>query len=247
VCTDVDELGAVQTAASLIDLAVATTPQTHFTPKRPTPKVCFDEWNVWDMAKAVGSEGAEQTYTLSDALAVGVWLNVFVRQSRWLGMCNIAQSVNVISPLTTHEGGVLKQATWWPLLLFSKYVHGSTIAAHVWCAGGGYSGETQPAWLRGVLQPDGASWLDVSASVNEDEGIATLVVVNIHPERDFRTEVRGLNGNVQGYAVDAKALDAVNAVGKEDEVKLVEFSWDSDQRHYTFPKHSFTMLRGKFR
>ena len=40
-------------------------------------------------------------YTLSDALAVGVWLNVFVRQSKYIGMANIAQSVNVIAPLMT--------------------------------------------------------------------------------------------------------------------------------------------------
>ena len=49
----------------------------------PQTTICFDEWNVWDPERAPGEQGAEQLYTLSDALAVGVWLNVFVRQSRW--------------------------------------------------------------------------------------------------------------------------------------------------------------------
>ncbi|KAH0293373.1 family 51 glycoside hydrolase, partial [Aureobasidium melanogenum] len=81
----------------------------------PAPTICFDEWNVWDPVRAPGDIGAEEKYTLSDALAVGVWLNVFVRQAKYIGMANIAQSVNVISPLMTSKDGILKQTTWWPL------------------------------------------------------------------------------------------------------------------------------------
>ncbi|KAG9821712.1 family 51 glycoside hydrolase, partial [Aureobasidium melanogenum] len=80
----------------------------------PAPTICFDEWNVWDPVRAPGDIGAEEKYTLSDALAVGVWLNVFVRQAKYIGMANIAQSVNVISPLMTSKDGILKQTTWWP-------------------------------------------------------------------------------------------------------------------------------------
>ena len=52
------------------------------TQKRPT--ICFDEWNVWWPQRAPGTKGAEESYTLSDALAVGVWLNMFVRSLMWL-------------------------------------------------------------------------------------------------------------------------------------------------------------------
>jgi len=78
----------------------------------PAPTICFDEWNVWDPVRAPGDIGAEEKYTLSDALAVGVWLNVFIRQAKYIGMANIAQSVNVISPLMTTKDGILKQTTW---------------------------------------------------------------------------------------------------------------------------------------
>ena len=107
---------AIQTAAALIDIARI---ENKIPSSVPQTKICFDEWNVWDPVRAPGEQGAEELYTLSDALAVAVWLNVFVRQSRWVGMANIAQTVNVISPLMTTEKGVVKQATWWPLLLFS--------------------------------------------------------------------------------------------------------------------------------
>ncbi|KAF5875068.1 putative glycoside hydrolase family 51 protein [Botrytis fragariae] len=106
---------AIESAASLIQIARI---QAKIPPSVPVPKICFDEWNVWDPLRAPGEEGAEEKYTLSDALAVGVWLNVFIRQSRYVGMANLAQSVNVISPLMTSKDGIIKQTTWWPLWLY---------------------------------------------------------------------------------------------------------------------------------
>jgi alpha-N-arabinofuranosidase len=61
------------------------------------------------------------------------WLNVFVRQSAHLGMCNIAQSVNVISPLLISDKGIIKQTAYWPLLLFSRYMHGKALGVGVRC------------------------------------------------------------------------------------------------------------------
>lgn len=55
-------------------------------------------------------------------------------------MATIAQSVNVIAPLMTTEHGVVKQATYWPLLLFSKYMRGQSLATHV--RPRGYKGKT---------------------------------------------------------------------------------------------------------
>src|ERR1051326_1210558 len=101
-------------------------------------------------------------YTLSDALAVGVWLNIFVRQAKYVSMANIAQSVNVISPLMTSKKGIVRQTTWYPLLLFCKYMHGHTIAVNVCCAE--YEGPTQPDWIRGACE---TPWLDVSATVKD--------------------------------------------------------------------------------
>ena len=59
--------------SGLIDLAMI---ENNIPASQPRPTICFDEWNVWDPIRAIGSKGAEETYTLSDALAVAVWLNV---------------------------------------------------------------------------------------------------------------------------------------------------------------------------
>jgi alpha-N-arabinofuranosidase len=225
---------AIETAAALIDIARIG---KNIPPGVPATKICFDEWNVWDPTRAPGEQGAEELYTLSDALGVAVWLNVFVRQSKWMGMANIAQSVNVISPLMTTKNGIIKQATWWPLFLFSKYMRGWTVGIHV--SSGAYDGVTEPAWLQGVLQ-QGASWLDVSASVNED-GVVSLVVVNINETTDFEVDLAGVGKEVEVYTVTGKDVKAVNAEGKE-EVGVKESKWDG-QGKYKFVKHSMTLLR----
>ncbi|KAF3765892.1 family 51 glycoside hydrolase [Cryphonectria parasitica EP155] len=227
---------AIQTAAALIDIARI---ENNVPPTKAQTTICFDEWNVWDPERAPGDKGAEEKYTLSDALAVAVWLNVFVRQSRYIGMANIAQTVNVISPLMTSKDGIVKQTTWWPLLLFSRFMRGWTVAAHVSC--GSWAGETSPAWLQGVLQ-DGAPWLDVSAVV-DDEGFVNVAVVNISDEADLEASLKGVSGKVEVHTVNGPGVKAVNVAGS-DEVGVRESQWDGEGA-FVFPKHSMTLLRWK--
>ncbi|TPX13159.1 uncharacterized protein E0L32_006359 [Thyridium curvatum] len=225
---------AIQAAAALIDVARI---ENKVPPSKPPTRICFDEWNVWDPERARGDEGAEERYTLSDALAVAVWLNVFVRQSRHLGMANIAQTVNVISPLMTSRDGVTRQTTWWPLLLFSKYMRGWTLGCHVRC--GSYRGETQPAWLQGVLE-EGAPWLDVSASV-DDGGMVSMVVVNISETQDLEAEIRGIKAPVKVYHITGPRADSVNVEDKQ-EVAVEKSQWNGEGKA-VFTKLSMTMLR----
>lgn len=227
---------AIQTAAALIDIARI---ENQVPPSKPRTTICFDEWNVWDPERAPGEKGAEEQYTLSDALAVGVWLNVFVRQSRYIGMANIAQTVNVISPLMTSATGLVKQTTWWPLLLFSRYMRGWTVAAHVSC--GSYEGATSPAWLQGVLD-QGAPWLDVSAVVDE-QGMANMAVVNISAEHDFETRLAGVTGPVDVHTVSGPDPQARNTADKAA-VGVHQSLWDG-KGSFVFGKHTLTLLRWK--
>jgi alpha-N-arabinofuranosidase len=175
-------------------------------------------------------------YTLSDALAVAVWLNVFIRQARHIGMANIAQSVNVISPLTTTRDGIIKQPTWWPLLLFSKFMRGSALAVHVACAE--YEGPTEPAWIRGTVS---TPWLDVSASIGED-GMATLAVVNMHRSKAFVTTIEGIpDGSLMTvHTVTGPHVEAVNTVDQQDVQPTIIHK--SSVGSFEFPAHSLTLL-----
>jgi alpha-N-arabinofuranosidase len=139
----------------------------------------------------------------------------------------------------TTPDGIVKQASWYPLLLFSKYMRGHTVGVHL--RGTSYTGVTQPEWLQGSLD-DGAAWLDVSASIN-DEGILSLAVVNISDDKDFEVDLKGVNGEVDVYTVTGSNVKAVNTTDKE-EVGLLESKWDG-QGKFAFKKHSMTMLRWK--
>lgn len=152
-----------------------------------------------------------------------------------LGMCNIAQSVNVLSPLMTTKG-VWKQTTWFPLLLFRKYMHGQTVFCSVRC--GVYEGRTRPEWIRNNID---TPWLDVSAALSND-GWMSLAVVNISESKELKTEIEGLKtGGVKVYTVAGDSLLTKNDDGFE-RVKVVESNWDRIGA-YTFSKHSLTMLR----
>jgi alpha-N-arabinofuranosidase len=190
---------------------------------------------VWDPKRAPGEQGAEEQYTLSDALAVAAWLNVFVRQSRYMGMANIAQSVNVISPLMTTERGLVKQTTWWPLLLFSKYMRGTTLSIHVGC--GEYEGAMALDWIRGTVE---TPLLDCSACLGDD-GWVTFAVVNID-SRDLETKIDGVkSGAVKVFTVTGDNVKVTNTE-TETSVRIAETEWDGNGL-YNFPKHSLTMLR----
>lgn len=154
-------------------------------------------------------------------------------------MANIAQSVNVISPLMTTKTGIVKQATWWPLLLYSKYMRGSTVSVNV--RAGEYQGDTQPVWIRGAIE---TPWLDVSAALDEG-GFLNLAVVNIHESNDFETELKGVAGGkqVEVHTVSGNDVKVVNTENKE-EVGIKQTQWDGNGL-FKFPKHSLTLLRWK--
>ncbi|CAI4217664.1 unnamed protein product [Parascedosporium putredinis] len=184
---------AIQVTSALIDLARCEIDLSPFpdvgritTGPRSShrPKICFDEWNIWDPERAPGDKGAEQEYTLSDGLAMAVWLNIFIRNSKDLGMATVAQSVNVISPLMTSPTGLFKQPTYWPLLLFSKYMRGKSIAVHVRCTA--YQGKTSPEWLQSTCD---IPKLDVSAAI--DGEWINLAVVNVDDEKSYKTTIGG--------------------------------------------------------
>lgn len=211
------------------------------------PKICFDEWNIWNPERAPGDKGAEETYTLSDALAVATWLNVFVRNCADVGMATVAQSVNVISPLMAYPEGVCRQTSYWPLMLFARYMRGKAVAVHVRC--GAYRGPSSPEWVQSTCT---VPLLDVSAA--RDGEWVNLAVVNVDQERSFAVDLGGFGAaareedvDVQVYMVGGEkhSVDEVNVMGNEP-VQIVERTWKKKAGDkFVFERNSFTLLRWK--
>jgi alpha-L-arabinofuranosidase len=225
----------IEIAKGLIDIPFY---ESKIPASQPRPLICFDEWNVWMPSRAVGSAGGEENYTLSDALAVGVWLNIFVRKSADVGMANIAQSVNVLSPLMTSKQGITKQTTWFVYELFCRYMKGYLIATHVGCEE--YTGKTKVEYCRATRR---TPYLDVSACYDEEEGVVNIAVVNMHLDNDYEVMLGGIKGKVQVLEVNGDDVKVTNMSG-EQKVGIMEKEVDVDES-YKFPKHSFSLLRYK--
>jgi alpha-N-arabinofuranosidase len=247
---------AIQVCSSLIDLARCEFDLSPFPdvslistkPKSATrPTICLDEWNVWDPERAPGNKGAEEHYTLSDALAVGIWLNVFIRNCRELGMATIAQSVNVIAPLMTSPGGVWRQTTYFPLQLFARYMHGKSIAVHVRSPTHNTCGEkTMPEWVGSTCV---IPKLDVSAAVSED-GWVSLVVVNTDEEKNHEVKLDGVHvpegQDPEVYIVGGEGFQATDQNNEGDErIAIQKGKWDGKGDIFTFQRLSLTMIRWK--
>ncbi|KAI4870645.1 glycoside hydrolase family 51 protein [Hypoxylon rubiginosum] len=174
------------------------------------------------------------------------------------GLINLARIENGISPDGTARQDLLRLDEWnvWdperasgdkgaeeqntlsdehlvaPLWLFSRYT----------CAAGTVAAHVRPAWLQGALAETGAPWLDASAALGDD-GFVNLAVVNISETEDFPVELKGVGTDVSLYVVSGSQLSSTNTEDKE-EVGLSEGKWDGKGK-YTFPKHTFTLLRWK--
>jgi alpha-N-arabinofuranosidase len=66
--------------------------------------------------------GIEERYDLSDALAIGTFLNIFARHCRWVEIANFAQMVNVIAPIFTNQTGMFLQTIYHPLRLYAEHM-----------------------------------------------------------------------------------------------------------------------------
>lgn len=135
----------------------------------------WDEWNVWYKARETADRRGgwteaphliEEVYNLEDALVVAQWLNVFLRRADVLKIACIAQIVNVIAPILTTTDDILKQTTYYPLLMFSQMASGNSLDLLV----------ESPRYE--TKQFGDMPLLDVSSSYDEAAGKNAIFIVN---------------------------------------------------------------------
>lgn len=214
--------------------------------------IAWDEYNSWYRARnaetMAGTRALEEHYNLEDALVIAGFLNVFVRNADIVKMANMAQLVNVIAPIFTNEEGLFIQTIYYPLQLFAKNAHGTSLDVFVDCEN--YCTEKFFIGLgESITQQDNVPYLDVSASVNGDEVI--INVVNRHKDKDIETDIISQTGEFSGdvkiFEVNGPNVKALNDFGKT-EVETVEkgtIKAKGEVLRYSFPAHSFTQLHCK--
>jgi alpha-N-arabinofuranosidase len=221
----------IKTAEGIIDAALSGQPGNR------KIYLAWDEWNVWYRARGAAERGRrilEERYNLEDALVVATFLNSFVNHAQIIKMANMAQLVNVIAPMFTNDQGLFLQTIYYPLQLFANNSKGK--ALELFSEGPKYK----------CARFDDVPYLDVSAAF--DNGSLVLNVVNRHRdqaiETSFDLEDKTYSGAVAVSEVNGPDIKAENDFGKTT-VQTVERSVSASGKslRYSFPPHSYTMLK----
>lgn len=197
---------------------------------------------------ARGKSALEEKYNLEDALVISGFLNAFIGNADIVKMANMAQLVNVIAPIFTNETGMFKQTIYYPLQLFANNAYGTSLNVFTECK----TYNTDKFFLglgETTTQQKNVPYLDVSATYNNGEVI--LNVLNRNKDEAITTDIISQNENFNGtfkiYEVNGPDIKSGNDFNKEivHTVEKPAINASGNKITYSFPPHSFTMLRGK--
>ena len=181
--------------------------------------ISFDEWNVWyknhDMVG--GGQFAprllEEVYNLEDALVVAGYLNSFIRHADVVKIANLAQIVNVISPLMTRTHDVLVQSIFHPFRMMSERRQGLALRTVV-------DGPTYATQKHGDVP-----FIDASAIL--DKTTLQVFAVNRSVDKAAPLRVAIAGATIQGLSkaelLTGSGPKAANAFDSEPMVSPVRF------------------------
>ncbi|MCC7175818.1 MAG: alpha-N-arabinofuranosidase [Bryobacterales bacterium] len=208
--------------------------------------IAFDEWNVWYRARSgttefeIAKTGLEEHYNFEDALAMGMFLNAFIRHASSVKMANLAQLVNVIAPIFTNRQGLYLQTIYWPLAEYSK--QRNNLSLDLQTSGPTYRIDTRPA----------LGYLDVSGTYSPKDRTICLNVLNRSEKMDIATRIENAAGQIGAEAavweLNNPDLKATNDFGVErvrPATRTSALAAAGNGFTYTFPRHSLTILRLK--
>ena len=200
--------------------------------------IAFDEYNVW--YRAFNEQKLEEHYNMQDALVVAMYLNTFIRHANIVKMANLAQLVNVIAPMMVTQDKLWMQTTFYPLSLFARNCHGQSLQTLV---------ESDKYDAGDYKQ---IPYLDVSCVYNEQNQEIILNVVNRHQDKSIETSILNQFGKLAGkatvYEVNSGNLSDENSVAEQKvKTREKEIGVNGDGFSYSFPAHSFTMIKIKIK
>ncbi len=201
--------------------------------------LAWDEWNVWYRARGAQQRGRrilEEHYNLEDALVIATFLNAFVNHAHIVKIANLAQLVNVIAPIFTDEKRMFLQTIYYPLQLFASNTKGKALELFV----------DSPKYKSKRF--DDIPYLDTSAAYENNSLV--LNVVNRHKDQPlevtFELQDKQFSGAVQVSEVNGPDIKSENTFDATT-VKTIGRAATADGKllRYTFPPHSYTLMKTK--
>ena len=188
-----------------------------------------DEWGTWDLSELpVERQNGMfwQQNTVKDAVAAALGLNIFHRHADKLGMCNIAQIVNVLqASLLTSGASCVRTPTWYALTMMKDHRNRTALR------------------VGSSLAP--ARELSVSASRDERSIVVTLANPDPQTARSIRLAFDGETpAAVRGQIIAHHDLNACNAFDRPDNVipQAIHAELSGDGINVTMPPLSVVHL-----
>jgi alpha-L-arabinofuranosidase len=231
-------MGWSRTLEHYIDVTASLIRQVQSGQARPRPiHIAYDEWNVW--YRAGSKDRLEEIYNFEDALATGMFFNVFFRHADVVKMANLAQMVNVIAPIMTSKEGLFLQPTFFPIVEYGRQRGNTAIETFV----------SAPTYTPVENRPP-LKYLDVSSTFDPKTRRLFVNVLNRSKDRDIATRIDNQEGRLAGRAnvweLNHHDLKATHTFGDDRKVRPVTRSIDlaleGNGFTYTFPAHSLTIL-----
>jgi len=193
-------------------------------PGRPDVTIAFDEWN------AMLYRTPKVDYALRDGIYAAGILHAFRRQLNALTLANFASAVNMIPLIRVNQYGIFLNPQY---LVFKMYMNHSgpiLLETNVKC-----DSFPAPEYEKGRSQAKPRiPYLDVSATISEDENTLYLAVINLHADKNVKTTL----------SLDKWDLSSAGRRPAE-EVKLFELYDDDYMAENTFEQpNTLTVKEG---
>ncbi len=238
-----DFLSATRTLDERIEITQSQIRAAQSGVAKPRPiAIAFDEWNVCCLTGPgpgndleVHRNGLEERYGFEDALAMGMFLNSFLRHAGVVKMANLAQLVNALAPIVTNKSGIFRQPIFFPIEEYGK--QRGNLALDVWAA----SPEVKNALPA----------LDVSGSWNPRTRRLSLNVLNRSSKDDVTAAVECVEGRladkVDVWQMSHSDMRAKHDFGRDrtlaPKTSVMAIRPNTKTFDYKFPKASLTILQ----
>lgn len=202
-------------------------------PHREKPvKIALDEWGIWE--KQEPPYGTTNTYEWRHGLATACFLNTIHRNAAHIEMANWAQMVNILAPIMTDKDTSVRQTVFFPLKEYRARSFKESVCAQA----------SSP-----VIEEELSS-IDVSATLDRENMLLILYVVNINP-KSLKMEINFANCQMNKLeemtVLTATSLDAKNTlrIPKKNVVSTASVSVNKKMKEVTFQGESITICRFK--
>ena len=209
-------------------------------PGRADVKIAFDEWNA--MLYRIPSR--EVDYALREGIYTAGIFHCFRRQFDTITLANFATPVNVIPMIRVNNSGMFVNPQYLAFRMYSNHCGQVLLGSDVKC-----DSFTAPEYEKDRPQAkQRIAYLDVSATMSDDESTVYVAVINLHADENIETRISfdkwDFSSDVKYFELYDRDYMAENTFENPDRLTIKEGLLNNINNpfKYDFKPHSVTIM-----